>query len=176
MALDTWLDRINQQQDQQARLLVFVRLNPVLQALPPDGSAETGVALLVVPEAVLHRVDVKPIARVHRPNGTDDCPVDVALARALRWGRVEPAAVSRMWQSGLDSNAANETTAAAVKAGVAAKSANLDYMVGHAGEIASWLGLACAAKAVVQDGLPQLVVTACKTGPCFSVLRNSDAR
>lgn len=176
MALDTWLDRINQQQDQQARLLVFVRLNPALQALPPDGSAETGVALLVVPEAALHRVNAKPIARLHRPNGTGDCPVDVALARALRWGRVEPAAVSRMWQSALDPNAANETTAAAVKAGIAAKSANLDYMVGHAGEVAAWLGVACAAKAVVQDGLPQLVVTASKTGPCFSVLRNSDAR
>ncbi|WP_322022512.1 hypothetical protein [Burkholderia sp. BCC1977] len=172
MVLDAWLDRINQKRDQEARLFVFVRLNHVLQALPPDGSAEAGVGLLVVPEPVRRRFNIEPMARMHRPNGTDACPVDAALSRALRWGRVKPADVGRIWQSALDSAEANETIAASVKAGIAAKSANIDYMVGHVGEVASWLGVACAAKAVARDGEPQLVVTTSKTGPCFSVLQN----
>ena len=174
MALDAWLDRINQTRDQEARLLVFVRLNPVLQALPPDGSAEAGVALLVVPEPMQRKFKIDSIARLHRPNDTDNCSADVALARALRWGRTEPSAVSRIWQCALDPAATNAVTAAVVKAGIAAKVANIDYMVGHAGEVASWLGAACAAKAVDRDGTPQLLATSGKTGACFSVLRNGD--
>ncbi|WP_175906904.1 hypothetical protein [Burkholderia sp. BCC1640] len=174
MALDAWLDRINQKRDHEARLLVFVRLNSILQALPPEGSAEAGIALLVAPERVQREFKIQPIAWLHRPNETDTCPVDVALARALRWGRVEPAAVDRIWQSGLESVTANEASTAVVKAGIAAKPANIDYMVGHAGEVASWLGVACAAKAAAQDGSAQLVVTAGKKGPCFTVLRNVD--
>lgn len=174
MAFDAWLDRINQTRDQEARLLVFVRLNPVLQALPPDGSAEAGVALLVVPEPMQRRFKIDSIARLHRPNDTDNCPSDVALARTLRWGRMEPSALSRIWQCALDPAATNAVTAAAVKAGIAAKVANIDYMVGHAGEVASWLGAACAAKAVARDGTPQLLATTGKTGVCFSVLRNGD--
>lgn len=176
MTLDAWLDRINQKRDQEARLLVFVRLNSILQALPPEGSAEAGVALLVAPESVQREFKIQPIAWLHRPNETDTCPVDVALARALRWGRVEAAAVNRIWQSGLDSVTANKASTAVVKAGIAAKPANIDYMVGHASEVASWLGVTCAAKAAAQDGSPQLVVAASKKGPCFTVLRNIDTQ
>ncbi|HEP6425808.1 hypothetical protein [Burkholderia cenocepacia] len=172
MALDAWLDRINQKRDQQARLLIFVRLNSVLQALPPDGSAEAGVALLVMPEPTQHRFKTDSIARLHRPNDTNGCPVDIALARALRWGRMEPSAVSRIWQCALDPAVKNAVTAAAIKAGITGTATNIDYIVGHAGEVASWLGIACAAKAIARDGTPQLLVTTGKSGTCFSVLRN----
>lgn len=174
MAFDVWLDRVNQQRDLEARLFVLVRLNPVLQALPPDGSAEAGVALLVVPEPVQRRFKIDSMAKVHRPNGTDNCSVDDGLGRALRWGRVEPAAVCRIWQCVLDLDATHAATAALVKCGVAAESANIGYMVGHAGEVAPWLGMACAARAAAHEGTTQLVVTAGKTGPCFSILRKSD--
>ncbi|MBN3722700.1 hypothetical protein [Burkholderia sp. Ac-20379] len=175
MAFDAWLDRINQQRDLEARLLVFIQLNPVLQALPPDGSAEAGVALLVVPEPVQRRFKIDAMARLHRPNGTDDCSVDDGLARALRWGRAEPSAVGRIWQCALDSAATNAATAAMVKSGVGSKSTNIDYTVGHAGEVSPWLGVACAARAVAQEDTSQLVVTTGKTGACFSILRKSDA-
>ncbi len=173
MALDRWLDRINQNRDQEARLLVFVGLSPVLQALPPAGSAEAGVALLVVPEPVQRNFKIEPIAWLHRPNEPDKCAVDVALVRALRWGRAEPAIIRRVWQSGLDSAAANEASAAIVKAGIGAKLADIGYMVGHAGEAASWLGMTCAAKAAAHDGSVQLLVTASKKGPCFTILRST---
>ena len=172
MYVDWWLDRVNRRLDEEARLLVGVRLNAIHQALPPDGSAEAVVALLLAPEAACRRFNLVPVAMLHRPNGTLDCPVHDALTRALQWGRVEPAAVKRIWQSGLDTPAASSTNKAVVQAGVGAKMANIDYMVGHAGEVAPWLGVACAAKAAVEDSVPQLVVTMGKAGPCFSVIRN----
>jgi hypothetical protein len=173
MYLDAWLDRINHKVDQQARLLVFVQLSPVLQALPEDGSTEIGLALLLMPEAVQRRAQIQPVARLHRPNGSDGCTVDVALERALRWGRVEPAAVSGIWQSTLGRTAANAATAAVVKAGMSAKPANIDYMAGQAGDVSPWFGVVCGARAVARNGSTQLVVTTSKTGPCFTILRSA---
>ncbi|KVG28072.1 hypothetical protein [Burkholderia diffusa] len=172
MALDAWLDRINQKRDHGVRLFVFVRLNTILQALPPEGSAEAGVALLIAPEPAQREFKIQPIAWLHRPNETDTCAVEVALARALRWGRVEAAAINRIWQSGLDTVTESKASVAIVKSSVAARPANIDYMVGHANEVAPWLGVACAAKASAHDSAPQLVVAASLKGPCFSVLRN----
>ncbi|MCP3721409.1 hypothetical protein [Paraburkholderia sp. CNPSo 3281] len=172
MYADAWLDRVNRRLDEEARLLVCVRLNAICQALPLDGSAETIVALLVAPEAVCQKFALAPIAMFHRPNGTDDCAIDDALARTLRWGCSKPADIKRIWQGGLDGAGANAVTKAVVKAGIGAKVADIDYMVGHAGPAAPWFAVACAAKSAVQDGAPQLVATAGKTGVCFSVMRS----
>lgn len=171
MYADAWLDRVNRKLDEEARLLVCVRLNAVHQALPPDGSAEAVVALLLAPEAICRKFNLAPVAMMHRPNGSDECSVDDALARSLQWGRGEPAEIKRIWQGGLDGAGANAATKALVKAGISAKVANLDYMVGDAGAVAPWFAVACAANAAVQDGAPQLVTTAGKTGVCFAVVR-----
>jgi len=172
MYADSWLDRINRRVDEEARLLVGVQLNAIHQAVPPDGSAEAIVALLLAPEAACQKFNLAPVAMLHRPQGIVDCSTSDALARALRWGRIEPAAVKRIWQSGLKAPAANATNKAVVQAGINAKMANIDYMVGHSGEVAPWFGVACAAKAAVEDSVPQLVVTTGKAGTCFSVIRN----
>ncbi|WP_126283669.1 hypothetical protein [Burkholderia stagnalis] len=172
MYLDTWLDRSNQGSDREARLLVFVQLNPLLQALPTDGSAEVAVAILAAPDDVCSRFKLAPIALAHRPNDTYDCSLDVALSRALRWGGLEASGISRIWQGGLEATVGNEATAALVKAGIAAKPASLDYMVGHAGAAAAWFGVACAAKAADHDGSAQLLITGGMRGPCFSVLKS----
>ncbi|MBR7976779.1 hypothetical protein KDX01_27150 [Burkholderia vietnamiensis] len=172
MYVDAWLDRVNQRLDEEARLIVCVRLNEILQALPPDGSTETVVAMLLAPEGVCRRFKLAPLAMLHRPNGTEDCAIDDALARALQWGRVEAVGIKRIWQGGLDVSEGNAATKALVKAGIGAKVANIDYMVGHAGAVAPWLAVAYAASAAVQDGAPQIVVTTDKDGACFSVLRN----
>ncbi|MCP3728664.1 hypothetical protein M3I53_37225 [Paraburkholderia sp. CNPSo 3272] len=172
MYADAWLDRVNRRLDEEARLLVCVRLNAICQALPLDGSAETMVALLVAPEAVCQKFALAPIAMFHRPNGTDDCAIGDALARTLRWGCSKPADIKRIWQGGLDGAGANAVTKAVVKAGMGAKVADIDYMVGHAGPAAPWFAVACAANGAMQDGAPQLVATAGKTGVCFSVMRS----
>jgi hypothetical protein len=172
MYVDAWLDRVNQRLDEEARLIVCVSLNEIIQALPPDGSAETVVAMLLAPEGVCQSFNLVPLAMLHRPNGTEACSIDEALARALQWGRVEGVGIKRIWQGGLDLSARNAATKALVKAGIGAKVANIDYMVGHAGAAAPWLAVAYAASAAVQNGAPQLVVTTDKNGACFSVLRN----
>ncbi|MCA8089458.1 hypothetical protein LGM65_00935 [Burkholderia anthina] len=173
MYVDAWLDRVTRNVDQEARLLVVARVNTVLQAEPPDGSAESVVAILFAPEAVRRKFNLAPVAMMHRPNGTNDCPVNVALARALQWGRAEKSAIKRGWKSGLDGATGNAVTSALVKEGITAKPVNLDYMIGHAGEVAPWLGVACAAKAAARNGSVELVVTANETGPCFSVVRSA---
>ncbi|WP_217468979.1 hypothetical protein, partial [Paraburkholderia phenoliruptrix] len=172
MYVDAWLDRINQKRDDEVRLVVGVRLNAIHQALTPEGSAEALVAILLAPEAVARTCKLAPLAMLHRPNGTEDCAIDDALARALQWGRAEAVGVKRIWQGGLDVSEANAATKALVKAGIGAKVANIDYMVGHAGAVAPWLVVAYAACAAVRDEAPQIVVTTDKAGVCFAVLRN----
>lgn len=169
---DEWLDRLNRSPDKEARLLVGVRLNAIHQALPPDGSAEAVFALLLASEAACQEFNLAPVAMLHRPNGAIDCPIPDALTRALRWGSIERGAVKGIWQSGLAAPAANAASKAVVQAGINAKMASIDYMVGHAGEIAPWLNVVCAAKAAIEDRAPQLVVTTGKTGAYFSVIRN----
>ncbi|MEX3985198.1 hypothetical protein AB4Y45_40260 [Paraburkholderia sp. EG287A] len=173
MYADMWLDRVSRRLDEEARLLVCVRLNAVHEALPPDGSAEAVATLLVAPASVCQQFKLASIAMLHRPNGTDDCGIDDALGRSLRWGCGEPAEITRVWQAGLDGVDANAVAKAVVKAGIDAKVADIDCMVGHAGSVAPWFAVACAAKGAVHDGAHQLVATAGKTGACFSVVRNT---
>ena len=173
MRLDAWLDRVNKKLDQEARLFVFVRLNPVLQAVPPEGSAEAAVAILVVPDSVQRKFNLPSAALVCRPNGIEDCSPEIALARALQWGHAEPSDIKRIWQSGLDGNAANAATKAVVKAGIGVKASNVDYMVGHAGDVAPWLALACASNAVAQADSVQLIATGSGSEFSFSVMRSN---
>jgi hypothetical protein len=172
MHVDAWLDRISRRLDEEARLIVCVRLNEIYQALPPDGSAETIVAMLLAPEAVCQHFKLEPLAMLHRPNGAENCTMSDALARALQWGRVDAAEIKRIWRGGLDASTGNDITKALVTAGIGAKVANVDYMVGHAGVAAPWLVAAYAACAAAQDGEPQLVATSNQAGACFTVLRN----
>lgn len=174
MYVDTWLDEINRNANQEVRLLVCVRLNLVHQATPPDGSAESVVAILITPDALRRTFALASIALLHRPNGTNDCAKEVALDRALRWGRVEPAAIKRVWQGGLNAGTANDVGAAMVKTGITAKPANIDYMVGDAGEIAPWLAAVFAAISA-RDDSAVLVITTANNAACFSVVRRIDA-
>ncbi|MCG5075965.1 hypothetical protein [Paraburkholderia tagetis] len=172
MYADTWLDRANEGLDWEARLLVFVRLNAVPGALPPDQSAETVVAVLLAPEAVCGKFKLSPVAMLHRPTRDDDCSVDDALAHAMRWGCMQPAELKHVWKGGVGADNANAATKAIVKVGISAKTADIDYMVGRVGEVAPWFAVACAAGAAAADRTPQLVMAAGKAGTCFSVLRN----
>ncbi|MBG0881265.1 hypothetical protein H0X90_31145 [Burkholderia sp. 9775_39] len=175
MTFDTWLDQINQHREHKARLLVLLRLNEVIRVLAPNGSAEAGVALLVVPEHVQDRLKIEPVAKLHRPNETEEGAVGVALARALRWGRTDPDDISRIWKYGLELVTDNSVATALVKAGIEAKQMSIDCMVGQSDGVGGWLGVVCAAKAVAQDGAAQLVVAVNSHGPCFAVVRGDDA-
>lgn len=171
--VDTWLDEINRNLNHEVRLLVCVRLNSIHQAPPPDGSAESVVVILITPDAVRRAFSLASIALLHRPTGTNDCSTEVALDRALQWGRAEPAAIKRVWQGGLDVATENAATAALVRTGIATKPTNIDYMVGHVGAAAPWLAMACAAISA-QHGTTDLILTSTPNGACFSVARHID--
>ena len=172
MYADTWLDRVNQKLDGEARLLVCVKLNPVLEALPPDGSSEALAVLLLVPQVLAQKFALASLATMHRPNGVEDCTIHDALSRALRWGGVGPSEIQRSWRGGLDMANRSASAATLVKAGISTKTSDVDAMVGHAGEIAPWVVVACAASAAGRDHAPQLAITTGKSESCFTIVRN----
>ena len=172
MYTDTWLDRVNNNLDGEARLLVCVKLNPVVETLPLDGSSEALAALLIVPWALAQQFRLAPIAMMHRPNGVEDCTIDDALARAFRWGGVGPADIRRSWRGGFEATNRSATTIALVKTGMPAKTLDVDTMIGHAGEIAPWVAIACAATAACRDRAAQLAITTGKSEVCFAIVRN----
>ncbi|MBC8722531.1 MULTISPECIES: hypothetical protein [Paraburkholderia] len=173
MWLDAWLDRISKRQDQEARLVVFVRLYPLLENAPPAGSSEAAIAILLAPQSLTRQFRLTPVAQLHRPTRTDDPSIDVALTNALRWGRVSPTEVKRVWQTGLDAGTAGTATKAWVKVGIAVKPTNIDYMVGLAGDAAPWFAVACASKAASVENAPQLTVTGSVNGSRLCVVRIS---
>lgn len=179
MAIDAWLDQVNLDCEHEVRLFVMVRLSPIIGSIPQDGSAEVASALLLAPLTMQQKFRLAPIAWLHRPTGavgTSYPPVNTRLDRALHWGDIQPEGVTRIWQSGLTGGAANAVNAALVQAGITQSPTVLDDLVGHAGEVAPWLGLACASMATAQDRAAQLVVTTNKNEPCFCVVRGSEIR
>jgi hypothetical protein len=171
MWLDSWLDRTNERRDQEARLLVFVQAQPVLEQSPPTGSAEAAIAILLAPASLNETLKCTRIAEIHRPMHATQTSIDDALAYALKWGVALPTDVKHIWQNGLEVDAAGAATKAWVKAGIGAKAINLDQVVGHDGKAVPWLALACALKAVVVERAAQLVVTESIDGPQFCVVR-----
>ncbi|SAK64769.1 hypothetical protein [Caballeronia ptereochthonis] len=170
MWLDAWLDEIEQDRSQDARLLVFVQLNPLLDKGPSEGSCEIALAMLLVPPALTNRYGLIPVAQVHRPERATGKSLDATLTNALRWGRSAATDVEGVWQSGLDLGSAGAMTAALVKSGITIKPGDVDYMVGHAGIGASWFALLCAIKSAASGGT-QLAVMKQDAELMFSVVR-----
>jgi hypothetical protein len=173
MSLDAWLDRANERNALESRLLVFIQVHPVLQTSPPADSTEAAIAMLLAPTATTERLKLVRIAAIHRPMHGQVTSIESALSYALKWGRVMPTDVQRIWQSGLDVNAVGAATKAWVKVGVSAAAVNLDQVTGDAGDAAAWLSIACAAKAAAVERTAQLVAVRATGGVQFSVVRNA---
>jgi len=153
MTLDHWLDHADQPTNQQARLIVAVQLHTLLSGNPPEGSAEAGVAILLLPDASAGQHKVTAIANLHRPvRGPSDQSNDV-LEHALRWVEVGAADFGSVWQAGLTPEQAGAFRQSAVKQGLAVQASDLDTTIGHAGIAAPWLAIACAAGSEVSTQL-----------------------
>ncbi|WP_233853306.1 hypothetical protein [Paraburkholderia sp. HD33-4] len=164
MDVDSWLDSSDSRLQTHATLVVVVQLNEILGKNPPEGSAETCAAVLLVPERLLQHHRLEPIARIHRPmTGSKDSLTHV-LRYALRWGKADPLSIGRSWLNNLNAASTSVFHAALREVGVTSArdtplpELNLDRTVGHAGSAADWLALACAAASSQQLGSPQLVV------------------
>jgi hypothetical protein len=115
------------------------------------------------------------VAEIHRPVHTRYTSIDEALAYALKWGGVAATDVKRIWQSGLDVDAAGAVTKASVKAGIGATAINLDQVAGHGGNAMPWLALACAVEAVAIEDSSHLVASGSAKGMQLAILRGAEA-
>lgn len=163
MSLDTWLDDRNGPWSKRATLLISVSLTEVLAGDPPDGSAEAGVGLLMVPPALAAGYGLCPLASIHRPLRSEHDDLNHALSFALRWASAEPKSVGGLWITGFDGEAVGSLHASLNSVGVTAQRAealtelDLDRKVGRAGPASGWLAAACAVRSASASTAPQLL-------------------
>lgn len=158
MMLDTWLDETLRQASLHARLVIAIQLQPVLVKTPESGSAEAGVAVLLMPQAMARRHATPVKAMVHRPVRAARSQPDNALAHALQWAKVDASDIPSGWQSQLKTDKADPWLEAANKQRLAARMFDLDQTVGHAGIAAPWLAMACAAASLAPGIATQLIL------------------
>ena len=175
LSLDRWLDQVIEEREQQARLIVAVQLHPLLAGTPPAGTAEAGVAVLLVPDALAGRHDIARKANVYRPvRGTFSGPsgtLSSTLSHALQWAGAAAADIPGGWQTALDPTQAGAVREPAVRLGLAAQATDLDQTVGRAGVAAPWLALACAAGSLSKDVGSQVVFAGHAQGVDCAVVR-----
>ncbi|MCA8241759.1 hypothetical protein [Burkholderia sp. AU32262] len=163
MTVDSWLDDRNGPLHRHAVLLVSVALNRVIAAPPASGSAEAGVGLLLVSDALASRFGLRPIAAFHRPRRAGNDDPGHALTYGIRWGGATPDEIGALWMTGFDGQAAGSVRTA-LGAGTPEATPEevvtefeLDRIVGKAGASAGWLAAACAAYTADRSPKPQLV-------------------
>ncbi|QVN22455.1 hypothetical protein [Burkholderia pyrrocinia] len=180
MMVDSWLDDQNGPLDQHAVLLVSITLNKVIDEPPAKGSAEAGVGLLLVSEALASRFELQPVAAFHRPRRADHDNPEHALTYGLRWGGAAPDGIGALWMTGFDSQAAGSVRTA-LNAGSPegendepVPEFELDRIVGNAGTSAGWLAAACATYVAGQSPKPQLVAHRDEADMFIAVVTNLD--
>lgn len=172
MLLDEWLNRAAQTQAHEARLMVAVNLSPLLGAAPPDGSAEAGSAVLLMPEAVQRANGLPCQAVVCRPNHVSAAEGrEVALARAAQWATVRTSDTTHLWLAGLEAHTAGQAGAPLVTVGAEAGRTDLDHRVGHAGEASPWLALTAACMAVAAEPAVHVIASGSGAAHTYAVVR-----
>ncbi|WP_322029178.1 hypothetical protein [Paraburkholderia sp. J76] len=180
MAVDTWLDEQNGLLSTHAVLLVSIALSTMLDANPPHGSTEAGVALLLASAAIAERHKLNPAAAIHRPVRSDQADLDHALTTSLRWGNAGVRQVGSAWMTGFDGESVGPLHASLIHIGEKAPREDalpefdLDRSAGNAGPSAAWLAVACAAQAAATTARPQLVAQRLADHTVLSVVAASD--
>lgn len=158
MMLDSWMDVLLKNEAMDITLLVAVQLHPLLARTPPNGAAETGVAILLAPEALARKYSLPRLCNLHRPvRATAEAPGE-ALLPALRWADVTAEAIGSIWQTGLDANQASALRESARKRALNALATDLDQTVGYTGVAAPWLATALAASFLASDATEQIIL------------------
>lgn len=156
--VDGWLDEIAAQDERGARLIVVIQLHPVLSDTPPPGTAEAGVAVLLMPDEAASRLALLREANLHRPVRGSLVQSNDTLAHALKWGDTRASDIKGAWQTGVDAVKAGMLRSAAMPMGLETQPVDLDQTVGYAGAAAPWLATACAAGSLSDDLQNQLIL------------------
>lgn len=160
MAVDEWLD-INGGPALE-RLTLFVAAQ--LHAVPPENSAEVGVALLCGWAPLVERLDLKAVALLQRPVETTGAELRDTLTTSLLWGGLSAAELRHIWQAGLAGqdkpSFLNVTTELGLKLGEQQGFSgihDIDLALGQPGAAAGWLAAALATEYAWQSGEPQMI-------------------
>lgn len=143
MPVDAWLDA----GEKRPLLVVAVQLHDK----PPEDSAEGGVALLFLRQAVALPDTVTPRATLHRPVTVPLQELAEGLALSMLWGCVTPPMLKQVWLTGFDAQEQTLVTQACRRTALEpltkfeARRAP-DTILGHAGLAASWLAVAAVAE------------------------------
>ncbi|SDR11231.1 hypothetical protein [Paraburkholderia tuberum] len=166
MPVDAWLDA----EEKRPLLVVAVQLHDK----PPEDSAEGGVALLFLRQAVALPEAVTPRATLHRPVAVPPQELAEGLALSLLWGRVTPSLLKHAWLTGFDAQEQTRVTQASRRAGLEPLTKfearrMPDTILGHAGRAASWIAVA----AVAEHGAdaPQLILSRTPTASQATILQ-----
>ena len=156
--VDAWLDA----NETRPLLVIAVQLHGV----PPDGSAEGGVALLFASETARLPEGITARATLHRPVWRQPAELAEAIALATLWGKSAPAAIERGWLTGFDADEHTMIAGACRRTGLTALTGYgawcaPDRAIGHAGVAAGWLALVAATES--GSSKPQLIMNRVQT-------------
>jgi hypothetical protein len=162
MLADAWLDA----QEHRPLLVIAAEWHDLL---PPSGSTEGGVAVLL--SASASAGSIAAVGTLHRPVAVEPDSLSEGLSMAVLWGKTVAANIKRSWISGFDTDDDVTLASAFSKASLTALDSphtplSPDRIIGHAGSAASWLAVAAAIESGVTG--PQLIVN--RTGTVQSAV------
>ncbi|WP_420997243.1 hypothetical protein ACKI2N_033450 [Cupriavidus sp. 30B13] len=165
MLLDAWLDEYGGPALEKFSLFVAVQLHDI----PPEGSGEVAVALLLGWAPLAQRRDLAPVAMLHRPVACDADGLGGAIEAAILCGQAAPEDLHHLWQSGLSKadkvallSSASEAALGAARADGLPGVHDIDAALGNPGVASAWIAAALAIEQAQQSNAPQLI--ACREG------------
>jgi hypothetical protein len=153
MLVDAWLDA----GERRPLLVVAAQLHDT----PPDESAEGGVALLALHQAVALPAAVTPRATLHRPVAVPPQDLAGGLALSMLWGRVRSSMLKHVWMTGFDDEEQTHVSQAFRRTALERLTKfearrTPDSVLGYAGVAACWLTVVAAAE--LEAAAPQLIL------------------
>ena len=153
--VDTWHDKLA---DNDALLLIAVRLCRAISQRMADGDAEAGVALLVARPGVARQSASSVGLQLHRPAIDALDAAAQAVGLAVRWGQISVQQVKTTW-----CHVSRENTVRLVKSSLQfdpqAQWIDIGASVGNCGGTGAWLATALAIECASRTASPQLVLS-----------------
>ncbi|MBB5192803.1 hypothetical protein HNQ50_003557 [Silvimonas terrae] len=159
------MESVEDPQQVPVMLICAVQLHRLLNELPPEGSAEAAVMLLLAGTTAVQRFGLRPLGALHRPERRSTDRIPHGLRHALSWSALTGETIVDQWLTGGAESAAQQALLSAYEddpVGVAktpelAGQHDLDRAIGNTGLASEWLTVALAAEHLAVTGTPQLI-------------------
>jgi hypothetical protein len=142
--VDTMLDCTDPIERDVVTVLISANLNVTCADDPPAGGAEAACMMLLCPAVLARKEALRVGGWIHRPQKETAAPSGTAVHYALKWGRIERAAIGGTIQTGFDENTTGRIRVALGVEGRASVGSSrsdfaLDTLAGNTGTTAYWL-------------------------------------